>query len=169
MNVATIIPPPPFYLANWQLANQLNLTPLSPFRYTVPMPATIYTDGGARGNPGPAGIGAVLKGRGETLHFKEYIGETTNNVAEYKALIKGLTQALKHEYKEVTAYLDSELIVKQIKGEYKVKQPHLIPLYAECRDLISILHKFSIHHIRRELNKEADKLVNLAIDEHLGK
>ncbi|MFH1429086.1 MAG: ribonuclease HI family protein [Candidatus Margulisiibacteriota bacterium] len=130
------------------------------------MKATIYTDGGARGNPGPAGIGAVIKGA-SPAEVSEYIGETTNNVAEYKALVSGLTEALKLGYKEAEVFCDSELIVKQIKGEYKVKQPHLIPLWNECRNLLSIFSKASITHVRREYNKEADKLVNQAIDAHM--
>ena len=130
------------------------------------MKATIYTDGGARGNPGPAGIGAVIKGD-KPLDVSEYIGKTTNNVAEYQALIRGLSVAHEHGYTDVDVFCDSELIVKQIKGEYKVKQPHLVPLRNQCQILFTKFAKFSITHVRREFNKEADKLVNQAIDLHL--
>ena len=135
-----------------------------PLRGSMPfMKATIFTDGGARGNPGPAGIGVVITGT-HPKNIAEYIGEATNNVAEYKALIRGLLEAIKLGYREADVFADSELMVKQIKGEYRVKQPHLIPLVQECRDLISVFQRFTISHVRREQNKEADKLVNQAID-----
>ena len=129
------------------------------------MKATIFSDGGARSNPGPAGIGVTIRGE-KPLDISEYIGETTNNVAEYQALISGLTEALKLGYTEVEAHCDSELIVRQILGIYKVKQPHLMPLCKQCQELGTKFAKFSIVHVRRELNTEADTLVNQAIDRH---
>lgn len=130
----------------------------------------IFTDGGARGNPGPAGIGAVIKNEnGENLKtISEYIGETTNNQAEYKAIISALKIAkeLKGEYLEFN--LDSELAVKQLNREYKVKNAELAPLFLQIHNLSIDFKKITYRHIPRELNKEADKLVNLAIDKALN-
>ncbi len=126
-----------------------------------------YTDGGARGNPGPAAFGVVI---GETYMHGEYIGETTNNIAEYS----GLVYALKHAKKgtdeadmakvDLEVRMDSELIVKQMKGEYKVKNEGLKPLFLEAKKLISRFHSVSFVHIPREKNKEADAMVNKALD-----
>lgn len=131
----------------------------------------IYTDGGARGNPGPAALGVVI---GDTFMHGEYIGETTNNIAEYSALV----YALKHVKKatgiedtsgvDVEVRMDSELIVKQMKGEYKVKNEGLRELFSEVQKLIPHYHSVSFVHIRREKNKEADAMVNKALDNHLG-
>lgn len=129
----------------------------------------IFTDGGARGNPGPAGIGAVLKDENNNIIYQvsEYIGETTNNQAEYRALIAGLKKAkeLKGEY--LSFYLDSELVVKQLNREYKVKNTELAPLFMQIHNLSIGFKKITYEHVCRELNKEADKLVNLAIDNYL--
>lgn len=131
------------------------------------MKLIINTDGGARGNPGPAGIGVVIKGEdGHVLkEIAEYIGETTNNQAEYKALIAALKAAKLLKAEDVTVLADSELMVKQIKGEYKVKNEGLRPIYAEAKKLLAHFSSFDIRHVVREKNKEADKLVNIAIDE----
>ena len=130
------------------------------------MKLTIYTDGGARGNPGPAGTGIVIKENGKTVkEYGEYIGETTNNQAEYKALISALKSAQELGAEEVEIFMDSELIVKQVMGEYKVKHPDLAPLFLKLHNLRMGFKKFSITHVRREKNKEADALVNQAIDE----
>lgn len=126
--------------------------------------ATLHTDGGARGNPGPAGIGYVLKsGHTEFLH-SAYIGEATNNVAEYEALRQGLTHALDEGVTKLACYLDSELVVKQLKGQYRVKNEGLKPLYEKVVALASRFAEISFTHVRREKNKDADKLVNQAID-----
>ena len=131
----------------------------------------VYTDGGARGNPGPAAFGVVI---GETYMHGEYIGETTNNVAEYS----GLVYALKHAKKgtdeadmakvDLEVRMDSELIVKQMKGEYKVKNEGLKPLFLEAKKFISHFHSVSFVHIPREKNKEADAMVNKALDNHVN-
>lgn len=131
----------------------------------------LFTDGAARGNPGPASIGAVLKDTsGEIIaEISEYLGETTNNQAEYKALLAGLQKALELSIKKLEVFLDSELVVKQIRGEYKVKHPDLIPLHTETKSLIRKFPEITISHVRREKNKEADALANLALDSRLKK
>ena len=125
----------------------------------------IYTDGGARGNPGPAGIGVFIK---DVAEYKEYIGKATNNQAEYRAVILALEKAKELGGEELDFYLDSELVVKQIKREYKVKHPNLAPLFLKVWNLSMGFKKVSFTHVRREKNKQADRLVNEAIDEHLG-
>lgn len=128
---------------------------------------TLYSDGAARGNPGPAGIGIVIKKSSEILiEASAYIGKTTNNVAEYLALIRGLEEALLLGIKEIDCFVDSELLAKQINGEYKVKNEGLIPLSHHLRELINKFKKFSISHTVREENKQADKLANRGIDEY---
>lgn len=129
----------------------------------------INTDGGARNNPGPAGIGVVFSDeKGETIAtFKEYIGEATNNVAEYKALILALKKAKDFEADEIECRLDSELVVKQLTGHYKCKEATLKVLCAEVQEL-AFFKPIKYKHVRREFNKLADKLVNEAIDEAPG-
>jgi ribonuclease HI len=131
--------------------------------------ATLHTDGGARGNPGPAGIGAVLKIGEQEFLFKKYIGEATNNQAEYRALVLGLEKAIEEGIHGLACYLDSELVVKQMRREYRVKDKDLAVLFIKAWNLISQFKKVSFHHIRREQNKLADQLVNEAIDGHLEK
>ena len=139
------------------------------------MKLTIYTDGGARGNPGPAGIGAVIykselnKKNFEKLgEYKEYIGETTNNQAEYRALILALERAKELGGSELEVYMDSELIVKQMKQDYKVKNKELQPLFVKVWNLSIEFKSVKYHHITRDKNKEADALVNEAIDKALN-
>ena len=126
----------------------------------------IYSDGGARGNPGPAGVGAVIYDENKKLvqEAGEYIGKKTNNQAEYQALILGLVKAKSLGAKELECYLDSELVVKQMQGEYRVKDVKLKPLYAEAENLAKNFTQISYAHVRRENNEEADRLVNEAID-----
>lgn len=126
----------------------------------------IYSDGASRGNPGEAGIGVVMYSEnGEKIkEIAEYIGIKTNNVAEYQALIRGLEEALIEGATEVQAYADSELMVKQMKGEYKVKNVGLQPLYQKAKLLSLKFFGFQISHVRRENNKEADLLANKGID-----
>lgn len=126
----------------------------------------LNTDGGARGNPGPAGTGVVIKDESGAILYAvgEYIGQATNNVAEYKALIRALEQAHKLGATEVRVNMDSELIVKQMLGQYKIKEPTLQQLAGEVIKLRNNFEKVSFTHVRRELNKEADLLVNQAID-----
>lgn len=130
------------------------------------MKYTIYTDGGARGNPGPAGIGGVIYNEeGETIgEVSEYIGETTNNVAEYQALLSTLVKARELGATHVECYLDSQLVVRQMKREYKVKDARLGELFLKVYNLCVQLGKVDFFHVPREQNKVADKLVNQAID-----
>jgi len=133
------------------------------------MVATLYTDGGARGNPGPAGIGAVLTIGEEQYLFKKYIGETTNNQAEYQALILGLEEAIKREVKEIHCFLDSELVVKQLKREYKVKDKDLATQFVRVWNLMQQIGKVTFTHVPRSENKIADRLVNEVLDEKMKK
>jgi ribonuclease HI len=131
----------------------------------------INTDGGARGNPGPAGIGVVIKdaASGEIIfEHGGYVGETTNNIAEYKALLKAVETSRDLGASEVKINMDSELIVRQMLGQYKIKQPDLQKLAAEVIKVLKSFSKYSFTHVRREFNKEADALVNQALDAHLG-
>ena len=130
---------------------------------------TIYTDGGARGNPGPAGVGAVLKDEnGETIAtVSEFIGEATNNQAEYKAVIAALRKAKQFKASEIQVYLDSELVSEQLNQKYKIKNKELAPLFVQIWNLTIGIDKITYKHIPREQNQEADKLVNLAIDRAL--
>jgi ribonuclease HI len=130
------------------------------------MKATLHTDGGARGNPGSAGIGAVLEIGGKQHEFKRYIGETTNNQAEYQALVMGLERAKEQGATEVDCLLDSELVVKQMNREYKVKDKDLAKQFMKVWNLMAEFKKVTFKHIYRENNKIADRLVNEAIDEH---
>lgn len=135
------------------------------------MKIIVHSDGGARGNPGPAAIGVMIeKEDGEIVEeLSETIGDSTNNIAEYTAVLRGL-HALIALFGEKTAELeidwrlDSELVVKQLAGEYKVKNPGLRSLFEEIRDLRTRFPKLSLRHVRREENKEADRLVNEALD-----
>lgn len=129
-----------------------------------------YTDGGARGNPGPAAIGAVVReADGTTHHIKNYLGIATNNQAEYRALLAALQKATELGARSVTCYLDSELIVKQLTREYRVKDPELGRLFLRVWNLAQNFQSISFHHIRREQNTEADALVNQALDEARAK
>lgn len=127
----------------------------------------LYTDGASRGNPGEAGAGAVLydKGNQELLSASRYLGVCTNNVAEYQALLIGLEQALQFGCSELEIFLDSELIVRQIEGRYKVKNENLKPLYQKVQSELSRLKKWSISHVARAQNCRADSLANKGIDE----
>lgn len=126
----------------------------------------IYSDGGARGNPGPAAIGAVILSLdGEVIkEISKTIGETTNNQAEYQAIIAGLEAAKDLGAESVECFLDSELVVKQLKREYKVKNKELAPLFLKVHNLSVQFKKISYTHVPREKNKEADRLVNEALD-----
>jgi len=135
----------------------------------------INTDGGSRGNPGPAAIGVVFSNEeGEVIHqYEECIGKATNNEAEYQAIIKALELLLKSKWfsenniaeKEVICRLDSQLVVEQINGNYKIKQDHIKLLIAQVRQMIAQMHlNISFVHVPREENKLADKLVNKALD-----
>jgi ribonuclease HI len=127
---------------------------------------TVNVDGGARGNPGPAAIGVVVSGAGgEVLEERgERIGRATNNVAEYRALLRGIERAAALGASELELIGDSELIVRQVKGEYKVKDAALRELHAEAKRALAGFERWSIRHVRREQNAEADRLVNEALD-----
>jgi len=122
----------------------------------------IYTDGGARGNPGPAGIGVHIVGHSD---YAEYIGEATNNQAEYKAVVLALEKAKAIKASELSFFLDSELVVKQLNQEYKIKDKELAKIFVKIWNLRLNFKKVTFSHVPREKNKQADKLVNQAIDE----
>jgi ribonuclease HI len=127
---------------------------------------TANVDGGARGNPGPAAIGVVLRGPGgEVLEeLGERIGHATNNVAEYKALLRGIELAAAHGAGELELIGDSELVVRQIEGRYKVKDAGMKGLHAEAKRALGSFDRWSIRHVRRAENADADRLVNQALD-----
>ncbi len=130
-----------------------------------------HSDGGARGNPGPAGYGVVVKdeaGR-KVAQLSEYLGHQTNNFAEYQGLIAALEYALEHGPKALKLISDSELLVRQIKGIYKVRNATLQELYGRAKELIAQLEWFSIGHALREHNQEADRLANEAMDKGMGR
>ncbi|HHT9154319.1 MAG TPA: ribonuclease HI family protein [Candidatus Tripitaka sp. YC43] len=130
----------------------------------------LYVDGAARGNPGKAGIGVVLRDKRDKVieEAGQYIGETTNNVAEYRALLEGLKRSLARGVKVVEIFSDSELMVRQINGKYRVKSQSLLHLYMEAMKLLSSLTHWKIAHIPREQNSRADALANMAIDSQKG-
>ena len=130
------------------------------------MKAVLYADGGARGNPGPAGIGVVLKNEnGEVLgEIAESIGEATNNVAEYRALIAGLELALAKGVTDLDVFMDSKLIVSQLKGEWKIKNDRLRTLAVRGRSLLNRFPHSTIQYVQREHNSDADKLANQGMD-----
>lgn len=130
-----------------------------------------HTDGGARGNPGPAGYGVVIHdSRGNKVAaLSQYLGKQTNNFAEYQALIAALEYAVEHEPKALKVISDSELLVRQIKGIYKVKEPTLRDLHGRAKELISQLEWFQIEHVLRGHNREADELANTAMDKGSGR
>jgi ribonuclease HI len=128
----------------------------------------LYCDGASRGNPGPAGAGIVLHDPHGRLRINtgRYLGETTNNVAEYQALLLGLEEARKLEVKKLRIFADSELMVKQLTGRYRVKSPHLIPLWREALNALNRLEAWDINHVPREENHLADAAANRAIDQN---
>lgn len=135
---------------------------------TLP-PDTIiaYTDGGSRGNPGPAGFGVRFETSDGTLleQFGESMGTATNNVAEYRGLIAALGWAADRGYRRLHVCSDSQLLVRQMRGEYRVKNPGLQGLHKEARRLVDRFDRVSFEHVPREMNREADRLANLAMDE----
>lgn len=130
------------------------------------MKAKLYADGGSRGNPGPAASGAVLYGEDGTLlaEIGEYLGRTTNNVAEWNGLRAGLERARELGVSEIVIRLDSELVVRQVTGIYRVKHPALIPLAARVKSLLRGFAKVDIAHVPRKQNAAADALVNRVLD-----
>jgi ribonuclease HI len=129
----------------------------------------VFADGGARGNPGPAAIGAVVFDPSTTpptrlASVSERIGSATNNVAEYKAVIAGLEAAREFSPRTVHVRADSKLVIEQLAGRWKVKQPHLKPLHAHARALLDDYEEITLQHVPREQNADADALVNAALD-----
>jgi probable phosphoglycerate mutase len=125
-----------------------------------------HIDGGSRGNPGPAAYGVDIKtpqGKPVTA-FAKFLGKTTNNFAEYQGLLAALEYALTHGYSRLRVLTDSELMARQISGRYKVRSPDLKPLHEKAQAMISRLGSFSIQHVYREQNREADRLANVAMD-----
>jgi len=134
----------------------------------LPAKLTIHTDGGSRGNPGPAAAGFVIEdAQGRVVAAKGlFLGESTNNIAEYTALVKALECCAEIGAEEVTAYSDSELMVKQINGQYKVKNARIKPLHERIMTLLGRFSAYDVRHVRRHQNAEADALVNRALDEN---
>jgi len=127
--------------------------------------ATIHIDGGSRGNPGPASFAFVIAREGQPpVEACACMGKTTNNVAEYTALVRALTRAKELKLRRLRVFSDSELLVKQMNGEYRVKSEDLKSLYADAQELLDAFESVDIQHVRRELNKRADELCNLALD-----
>jgi len=153
-------------------ANRASLFAESPAEHAAPVAAHRFNvDGGSRGNPGPAAYGVLVRNpKGEVVaRLKKYIGRSSNNVAEYYGLIAALDYAEQHGVRAVRVEADSELMVKQMRGQYKVKSPDLQPLYERARKMSQGLDSFRIEHVYREQNREADLLANEAMDEAEGK
>jgi ribonuclease HI len=127
---------------------------------------TVNVDGGARGNPGPAAVGVVVRGaEGEVLEERgEQIGRATNNVAEYRALLLGIELAAAHGAEELELVGDSELVVRQVEGRYKVKDATMRELHSQVKRALTGFESWTIRHVRREDNADADRLVNAALD-----
>ena len=128
---------------------------------------TAYIDGGSRGNPGPAGYGVrIVDENGQVqAELHQSLAHATNNVAEYQGLLAALAWAQDRGLRRLHIRSDSELLVRQLKGEYRVKNPGLQPLYQEARERVARIGKVTFEHVRRELNKDADRLANEAMDE----
>ena len=128
--------------------------------------ATANIDGGSRGNPGPAGYGVhIEQADGTVVELKEFLGAQTNNFAEYRGLLAALRWAADHHASPLLIRSDSELLVKQMRGEYRVKNAGLLPLYEEARSLMRRIGRVTFEHVRREFNTDADRLANEAMDE----
>ncbi|RME19651.1 MAG: reverse transcriptase-like protein [Deltaproteobacteria bacterium] len=129
---------------------------------------SVWADGAARGNPGPAAAGVILldESGNELAAFGKYLGRTTNNVAEYLALVAGLEKAMELGADAVEVNMDSELVVRQIQGRYRVRKKHLQPLWRKAMGLLGSFGRWSIRHVPREDNRGADALANRALDEH---
>ncbi len=136
-----------------------------------PSDLDIHIDGACRGNPGDAGFGVhVTTPAGNVVaELYGYLGRTTNNVAEYQGLIHALRYAEKRGAKRVRLFSDSELVVRQVAGVYKVKHPHMVPLHREALGLMRAFEKATLTHVRREQNRDADRLANRALDERGSK
>ena len=128
--------------------------------------ATANVDGGSRGNPGPAGYGVhITRDDGTTVELKEAIGVATNNIAEYHGLLAALRWAVDEGVRSLHVKADSELLIKQMLGEYRVKNPGLQPLYDEAKQLVDHIGRVKFEHVRRQFNADADRLANEAMEE----
>lgn len=132
----------------------------------LPNRVKAYTDGASRGNPGPSAIGIVFYDSNDSVvgEFKEALGLQTNNYAEYMAVIRALEIAIEQDVRFIDFYCDSQLLVKQMLGEYKVKAPQIKELYVQAKELCRQLNEVGFTHVRREFNKEADALANQVLD-----
>jgi ribonuclease HI len=130
--------------------------------------ATANVDGGSRGNPGPAGYGVHIDRDGEIVQLKGALPLATNNIAEYSGLLAALRWAVANRVRTLHVRADSELMVKQMRGEYRVKNAGLLPLFEEARSLVRQIGRVTFEHVRREFNKDADRLANEAMDEAAG-
>lgn len=130
-----------------------------------------FTDGGSRGNPGPSGYGVVIQAEDGSIlaELSEFLGMRTNNVAEYSGMVAALDYALAHGLGRLRIISDSELMVKQMKGQYRVQSPELRPLYEEAKRRAARLEAFQIEHVLRGKNKKADELANRAMDRGMGR
>jgi probable phosphoglycerate mutase len=126
-----------------------------------------YIDGGSRGNPGPGGYGVLIEDEAGNLRaeLRGFLGVTTNNVAEYRGLLAALQYAQAHGHRDVRIRSDSQLLIRQMTGQYRVKHPGLQPLFQQARTLVDSLNRVTFEHVRREQNTHADRLANLAMDE----
>jgi probable phosphoglycerate mutase len=142
------------------------VTQASLFGYDRHGSAIANIDGGSRGNPGPAGYGVVIEQADGTItELKEFLGSSTNNIAEYSGLLAALRWAVDHGISRLRIRSDSELLVKQLRGEYRVKSAGLLPLYEDACAMIRTIGNVTFEHVRRELNTNADRLANEAMDE----
>lgn len=132
----------------------------------LPTRVKAFTDGASRGNPGPSSIGIVFYNSGDEVvgEHKEALGSQTNNYAEYMAVIRAMEIGVEKQVRFMDFYCDSQLLVKQMKGEYKVKAPQIKELFVQAKDLVRQFNEVSFNHVRREFNKEADALANQALD-----
>src|SRR6204780_2353685 len=148
-------------------------SPISELAFPVPVFDGIiaYCDGGSRGNPGPAGFGVYIQdSAGRVLaELSQSLGRHTNNFAEYSALLAALDFAIVNGHRSLRVISDSELMVKQMKGQYRVNSPELRPLYDEAKRRVPKLEHFQIQHVLREKNRHADRLANLAMDRGMGR
>jgi ribonuclease HI len=133
---------------------------------SLPKEVILFTDGASRGNPGPASLGAIIfDTKGKVLkEISKPLGIQTNNYAEYMALLEGLIACAEGGAKTVTVKADSQFMIRQMKGEYKVKAEGIIPLYQKCKKVVELFEEISFIHVPREENKEADRLANEALD-----
>jgi ribonuclease HI len=151
-----------------QAEGKKDLIEIPPGREGLPE-FTIQADGASRGNPGEAGVGAVISdARGRTVkELKRFLGMATNNVAEYRAVILALEKALDFGAGSVIVYLDSELVVRQLRGEYRVREAHLKTLHRQALEILNRFSKYDIYYVPREENRRADQLANEAIDQKI--